>query len=272
MNRRTFMASTAAFGAMTLAHPATAQTITPTRFPEHWGDKFARHGVNGTIIIDDQRPNGATLAHNPERAGERFTPASTFKVPHALFALDAGVVGDEFRVFPWDGIERQIQSWNRDQTLRTSMENSTVWLYQQWAREIGRDAERAYLKRLDYGNAEIGEHVDRFWLDGSLRISALEQVEFLQKLYRNQLPFSIAHQRLVKDIMLNEASYTSRLRAKTGWALRDGQDLGWWVGWVERPEGPVFFACNIDMDGGRQAPARKAVVLDILRDIDAYPL
>jgi len=233
---------------------------------------FERHGVSGTYVVADERSGKNNLwASDADRISAQYSPASTFKIPHALFALDAGVVKDEFQVFPWDGVERSIPTWNQDQTLRTSMQHSTVWLYQQWAREIGRKRETAYLYASDYGNREIGDAVDAFWLDGSLQISAMAQVNFLRRLYRNELPFNVAHQRLVKDIMLNEATYTARLRAKTGWALRDGMDLGWWVGWVELPDGPVFFACNIDMDGGQHAPKRKEVVQDVLRDIDAWP-
>ena len=42
--------------------------------------------------------------------------------------------------------------------------------------------------------------------------------------------------------MIVEAGRNWILRAKTGWEGR----MGWWVGWVEWPTGPVFFALNID--------------------------
>ena len=48
------------------------------------------------------------LAYDVERAQKRFMPASTFKVPHALFALDAGAVRDEFQVIRWDGVKRTL--------------------------------------------------------------------------------------------------------------------------------------------------------------------
>ena len=101
-----------------------------------------------------------------------------------------------------------------------------------------------------------------------MAISALEQLEFLQKLYRNALPFELAHQRLVKDLMVNEASGNWILRAKTGWT----GSIGWWVGWVEHPDGPVFFALNIDMPAGiPDAPKREAIVRQILHGIGALP-
>ena len=80
-----------------------------------------------------------------------------------------------------------------------------------------------------------------YWIDGNLAIAAQEQIAFLRKLYHNELPFRVEHQRLVKDLMIVEAGRNWILRAKTGWEGR----MGWWVGWVEWPTGPVF-ALNID--------------------------
>ena len=99
-------------------------------------------------------------------------------------------------------------------------------------------------------------------------ISAQEQVAFLRKLYRNALPFRVEHQRLVKDLMINEAEFDWILRAKTGW---DGK-VGWWVGWVEWPAGPVFFALNIDTPNRTgDLDKRQAIVRAVLRSIAALP-
>ena len=94
------------------------------------------------------------------------------------------------------------------------MRHSTVWVYQQFAREIGEVREKEYLTPVQYGNADPSRGVDRFWLDGALRISAMEQVDFLRKLYRNELPFKVEHQRLVKDIMIVEAGRDWILRQR----------------------------------------------------------
>lgn len=236
-----------------------------------WARFFADAGVDGTIALADERAK-AYWVFGAARAGTRYLPASTFKIPHALFALDAGVVRDEFQVFSWDGVRRDIASWNQDQDLRSSMRNSVVWVYQQIARAIGEEGEGRYLRRIDYGNADPSGGVDRFWLDGKLEISAYEQVAFLRRLYRNELPFRIEHQRLVKDIMIVEAGRDWILRAKTGWLAHVKPQVGWWVGWVERPEGPVFFALNIDMpNGGDDAPQREGIARAVLRSIQALP-
>lgn len=234
-----------------------------------WADFFGPFAERGTLVVDDRRQGKQQLlVYNPTRAAQRFAPASTFKIPHTLFALDAGLVRDEFQVFPWDGIQRAFPGHNADQNLRSAMRVSAVWLYERFARELGEEKAADYLKRIDYGNADAHAEAGLYWLDGKLAISALDQVEFLQRLYRNELPFAEAHQRLVKDILINEAGRDWILRAKTGW---DGR-IGWWVGWVEWPEGPVFFALNIDTPARLDdLPWRERIVRDVLRSIDALP-
>ncbi len=252
--------------------PATSSTQAWQERPD-WARYFSEAGVAGTMTVVDQRGGGnARWVHGEARARTRYIPASTFKVPHALFALDAGVIRDEFQVFRWDRVKRDIESWNGDQDLRSSMRNSVVWVYQQIAQGIGEERERRYLRRIDYGNADPSGGIDRFWLQGNLAISAEEQVAFLQRLYRNELPFRVEHQRLVKDLMIVEAGRDWLLRAKTGWQARIDPQVGWWVGWVERPDGPVFFALNISMPNeGADLPKREGIARAILRSIDALP-
>lgn len=233
-----------------------------------WGSVFAKFEAVGTIVINDERKGSAgVFAFNPERAKARFSPASTFKIPHALFALDAGVLRDEFQVIPWDGVKRDYEAWNQDQTLRSSMRHSTVWVYQVFEKAIGDERERDYLKKIDYGNADASGG-SPFWVEGNLSISAHEQIEFLRRLHRNKLPFSAEHQRLVKDVMILEAGSDWILRGKTGWS----GTIGWWVGWVERPQGAVFFALNIDTPNRMDDLfKRQAITREILESLDALP-
>lgn len=234
-----------------------------------WGRFFTELDAEGTIVVVDERVQSQSVfVFAPERADRRFSPASTFKIPHVLFALDAGAVDDEFQVFEWDGVERTFQGHNQDQNLRSAMRNSAIWVYQQFAEDIGGQRSREYLEQIDYGNADPSEDVRNYWVDGSLAISAHEQISFLRRLYRNDLPFKIEHQRLAKDVLIIEAGPNWILRAKTGW---DGR-IGWWVGWIEWPDGPVFFALNIDTPNRiGDLAKREQISRAILKSIDALP-
>ncbi|MCO5338697.1 class D beta-lactamase [Delftia tsuruhatensis] len=263
MNRRNLMCA-ALLACLSQAALAAAELQDR---PE-WARFFADAKVDGSIVVVDARgPAEAVYVHNRERAARRYSPASTFKIPHSLFALDAGLVRDEFQRIAWDGVKRQLPAWNADQDLRSAMRNSTVWVYEGFARELGSAREAAYMRKIDYGNA-LATGEQPFWVEGDLAISALEQVAFLQRLYRNRLPLPVEHQRLVKDVMINEAGPDWILRAKTGWTGR----IGWWVGWVEWPAGPVFFAMNMDTPHRlADLPKRQAITRDILRSINALP-
>ena len=187
--------------ALTFAAGALAQA--PQERPD-WKLFFSDQAVDGTIVIADER-SGEMLAYDVERAQKRFMPASTLKCVHALFALDAGAVRDEFQVIRWDGVKRDFDGWNQDQTLRSSMRHSTVWCISSLPVRSVRCAKKEYLTRFSMATPTRPEVSIAFWLDGALRISAMEQVDFLRKLYRNELPFKVEHQRLVKDIMIVEA-------------------------------------------------------------------
>lgn len=236
-----------------------------------WARLFEDAGVTGTLMVVDER-GGTRHVHDAARARQRFVPASTFKIPHLLFALDAGIATEESQRFRWDGVPRRFAHWNRDQTLHEAMRGSTVWVFQGFAKALGERRERRYLRRLDYGNRSISGGIDRFWLDGGLAISASEQIDLLQRLHRETLPFDVAHQRLVKQLILIERDPGVVLYGKTGWTFDAEPQLGWFVGWVDTPEGAVFFALNIDMPGAAaDAPKREAIVRAALRSIAALP-
>ena len=103
------------------------------------------------------------------RAGKRYSPASTFKVPHTLFALDAGVVKDEFQVFPWDGVKRGLCAATiKIRTCASAMRHSALWVYEKFAKAIGEEKARSYLSRISYGNMDPSTKGGAYWVDGKL--------------------------------------------------------------------------------------------------------
>ena len=148
------------------------------------------------------------------------------------------------------------------------MRYSTVWVFERFAEKIGHPQLAAWMRENGYGNAATTGEAP-FWVEGDLAISAQEQLVFLQKLYRNALPFDRAHQLLTKDVMVVEAGSDWIVRAKTGWS----GSIGWWVGWVERPTGTVFFALNIDTPRRQDDLAkRQSIARQVLRAIQALPV
>lgn len=204
------------------------------------------------------------MLYDKERCKQYFLPASTYKILNSLIALETGAIKDENEVIPWDSVNRQYDKWNMDQTLRTAIKYSAVWAYQELARRIGEKRMQFYIDTVKYGNCNISGGVDQFWLNGTLRISPLEQVEFLKRLYSDDLPFSKGNLDIVKDIMINDKTAGYILRSKTGWA----ENIGWYVGYLEEGEGVYFFANNIIIVNEEDAKARTEIVKDIFRSMN----
>ncbi|MRS05980.1 class D beta-lactamase, partial [bacterium] len=154
---------------------------------------FSKFGFKGSFLLYDAA-NDSFTAVNYERTLKRFTPASTTKIPNALIFLEAGIVEDQDRpVMKWDGTWYDFPGWNEDQTLRSAMKNSVMWFYQACARKAGQQKMQEYYDLFDYGNRDLTGGVDKFWVDGGLAISQMEQILFLKKFYYYQLPVKRPH-------------------------------------------------------------------------------
>ncbi len=239
--------------------------------------RFKDAGTEGTFVaykVEDY----LVVASDAERSGRDILPASTFKIPNSIIALDTGVVKDpDGDVFKWDGVTRSIPEWNKDHTLRSAIAASAVPVYQEIARRIGPDRMRDYLDRFEYGNADIGGGIDRFWLTGALRIDPVQQVDFLDRLRRGVLPASERSQTLTREILPVTRVGDSIIRAKTGLVGVDDRtatgdmkpSVGWLVGWVEKGDARTVFAMNMDIREPRHTAERMTVTQQLLKDVGA---
>ena len=225
---------------------------------------FQDRAVEGTIIISSL-DNKINYVHNSRRSEIRFIPASTFKIPNTLIALEEGAVKNEKEVIKWDGIDKGFDAWNRDQTLETAFPVSCVWFYQELAKRVDNQKYLAHLKKLGYGNEKTGPDVTTFWLEGDLKISAKEQINFLKKLYAESLPYSKGNIKLLKKIMIVEENPQFTIRAKTGWAMRTDPQQGWYVGYVETKEQIWFFATNLEIRKKGDDAFRKEITMAALK-------
>jgi beta-lactamase class D len=233
--------------------------------------RFTEAGTNGTFVgykIDDY----LIIASDADRSGQAFLPASTFKIPNSLIALETGVVGDPDKdVFKWDGVKRGIEAWNQDHTLRSAIAASAVPVYQEIARRIGAERMQKYLDLFEYGNRNIGGGIDQFWLTGELRIDPIEQIDFVDRLRRGALPVSKRSQELVRDILPVAKVGEATIRAKSGLlgAELGKPSLGWLVGWAEKGSAHTVFALNLDVREPRHVADRMKLAQQCLIDIGA---
>ena len=115
-------------------------------------------------------------------------PATIDHIANAIIALETGVATDPETPLPWDGKQYARDDWNRDHTLRSAIQVSCVPCFQAIARNVGQPRMDDWLARLGYGNRDTSGGIDRFWLWGGLRISPIEQIDFLRRLEGGKLP------------------------------------------------------------------------------------
>lgn len=267
IDRRTLLAALAANAAFAVA-PSRAESVD---LQPDLAQVFAEANTQGVFAALELRRDRLIMT-DEARARRGELPASTFKIPHALIALETGVVADaDNEIIRWDGIPRDIDDWNRDHTLRSAVKYSVVPVFQQIARRIGEERMQHYVDAFQYGNRDIGgAPIDRFWLEGNLRITPLEQIRFLTRLYKDDLPASKQNLDLVKDIVPVDRAQGAAIHAKTGTVGRDGKSvLGWLVGWAERGEDIAIFAMNIDVHGQPDLARRLPMTRTILGRIAA---
>ncbi len=225
---------------------------------------FSANKIEGTIIISSL-DGTKEFIHNKKRSEQRFLPASTFKIPNSLIALSQKVITDQNEIIKWDGKNKGWKQWNKDQTLKTALPDSCVWFYQELANRIGNELYLSHLKNMHYGNEKTGPKLTTFWLNGDLTISAREQIKFLKRLYKNDLPYSSENIDLVKELLIVNSSPDYTIIAKTGWAMRIKNQHGWYVGYVEKQDEIWFFATNLKIKTKQDARFRKDLTLQALK-------
>jgi beta-lactamase class D len=249
----------------------------PLELKPDLAQRFAADGTSGTFVAS-LIGSDAVVASDDIRSAKAILPASTFKIPNSIIALETGVVADPDRdVFKWDGVVRAYPDWNHDHTLRSAIAASVVPVYQEIARRIGRERMQKFVDTFDYGNRDISGPIDRFWLDGAMRISPLQQIRFLDRLWRRSLPVSERSQALTIDILPVTKVGDALIRAKSGLVGVDdkspvagvGASVGWLVGFAEKGTSRTVFATNLDINEPRHIASRMKLSQQLLSDVGA---
>ena len=232
---------------------------------------FNDSNTQGSITIYDYK-NKKWIYSDVTDSKRRTLPASTFKIPSSLITIEENAVKDEFEVLKWDGVKRTYEAHNADTDLKDAYKNSTVWFYQEMARRIGKEKFEKYLKEFNYGNQNLSGKEDYFWLDNTMTISPVEQINFLNGLYEEKYPLSKRTYTIVKEIMINEKTDDYVLRAKTGFSDVNTLDIGWFVGYVETKDNVYFFATRLWQDEPNKNKdflnLRKTITFEVLKSLN----
>ena len=208
---------------------------------------------------------------NKEFSTLRVSPDSTYKIYSALFGLDAKIITPEHSMLTWDNTIYPFATWNTDQDLNSAMKNSVNWYFQSIDKQVGANTIKRQLHQIRYGNEQLSNDLASYWLESSLKISPVEQVELLQKLYNHQLSFSPEHIQAVKDALYLSSSSNGKLYGKTGTGCVNNADVnGWFIGYVECTNHTYFFATNIQAKSDATGYKASEITLSILDKLNIW--
>jgi bla regulator protein BlaR1 len=226
-------------------------------------------GYDGSFVLYDRKA-GQYSIYNQDKSTLRVSPNSTYKIYSALIGLESDVISSDHSTFEWNGTKYPYESWNNDQNLSTAMRNSVSWYFQKLDQRIPQETIKAYLEQMNYGNEDLSGG-SNYWLESSLKISPMEQVQLLSAFYTNQFGFEDKNIQTVKDSLALEVYDGSRLSGKTGTGNVNGKNInGWFIGYVETKDNTYFFATNIQNEDNSFGSKAAEITLSILKDKGIY--
>ena len=197
--------------------------------------------------------------------------AATYKIYDALFGLEEGVITPENTFIAWDGKNYPFDTWNTDQTLQSAMSNSVNWYFQSLNEQLGVPSVNKYIQQIKYGNENMSGNFSSYWMESSLKISPIEQIELLTKLQNNSFGFAPENVNAVKDAIFLSSSDAGTFYGKTGTGRVDGQDVnGWFIGYIETADNTYFFATNIGADNDATGGKATEITMSILSDMNIW--
>lgn len=232
------------------------------------------HGISGCAVIYSPAQGEYTF-FNEDRCRQEKSPYSTFKIVSALSGLQNGVISDEMSTMGYDGTVYGNSEWNGDLTLEEAFQKSCIWYFREIVDSVGGGQIQEELNELQYGNCDVSEwngsninptkKLNGFWLDSSLKISPLEQVKVLEKIFEGRSRYDSGNIEILKRIMLIDENNTKKIYGKTG---TSGNGEAWFVGFSESSGERKYFAIYLDdRKKKEQVSGNKAkeIALEILK-------
>lgn len=225
---------------------------------------------HGSFVLYDTKANTWHI-YNKNYAAMRVSPNSTYKIYDALIGLESGIITPDHSELKWDGSQYSFDAWNMDQNLNTAIQNSVNWYFQTIDKQAGFSTVKKYINEIGYGNKNINGDFSSYWMESSLKISPIEQVELLRKFYYNNFNFDPENITAVKNALRISSSNDGAIYGKTGTGQVNYQNInGWFVGYVENSSNIYFFATNIQNKTNATGKSASDITFSILSDMKIW--
>lgn len=240
------------------------KTVTYLDFPKAFRE------YAGSFVLYDTGSDSWSI-YNRKAAAKRTAPNSTYKIYSALLGLESGIIRAENSDIAWNKEEYPYDSWEADQNLDSAMRNSVNWYFQRIDAQAGQDSVKSFLQKMEYGNQQVGKNLTEYWMDTSLKISPIEQVELLKKFHDNAFAFDPKNVAAVKNAIRLSSTKEGSFFGKTGTGRVNGQDVnGWFIGYVEKSDRVYYFAANIQGESGATGSKAAGITASILSELHIW--
>jgi len=241
--------------------------------------------TEGCFLLYNMKTNELEKVIGNERCYLQLPACSTFKVPLAVMAFDSKILKNENVILKWDGKKDLRVESNRDHNAKTWMNQSIVWFSQRLTPMLGKDKFQKYINDFDYGNKDLRGGIQQAWLvspadkGSALKISAYEQLEFMKKLWTNNLPASFYSMQTTRDITYLETSPRgTRISGKTGSNFYDKNrkvHLGWFISHLQNRDQEYIAITNFSDLGPADVAGfggfrAKEITKKILADLEIW--
>jgi beta-lactamase class D len=231
-------------------------------------------GNSGSFELLHQNKNTFYI-YQVENANITYPVYSTSKIVWSAIVLESGVVKSASEKMKWDSLkyppeEWWPESWKQDQTIVSALHNSVNWYYAELLQKIDPEIVHEYLLRFNYiSNYDIITN-SYYALAGTIKMSAFDQINFLWRIQSNNLAVSAKTLDIIKQGMLLEKTgdYTFYFRTGLG-PVNDEENVGWYIGYIEKGEDVYFFALNVlHEDVWEAGKLRDDYIRRILKSLD----
>ncbi len=225
------------------------------------------NGIEGCAVFYSVK-NDKYDIYNYDIYNTREIPCSTFKIVSALAGLEYNIIENKDTILKWDGTKQMLKDWEQDLTLKDAFQLSANWYFERIENEIGIEKLIEIVNKIDYGNKDLTGGIPHG--ETSLKISPMEQIEFIRNLFNYKYDFKKENVDTIKEIMKVENNGIGKLYGKTGTSgtefLENGNQTAWFVGKYETPNDEYYFALRIMGDKNNEN-IRGPIACEITKNI-----
>jgi bla regulator protein BlaR1 len=228
------------------------------------------HDLSGSFVLYDLNSKQYSI-YNKKKSVLRVSPNSTYKIFSGLLGLEKGVIGSELNTLYWNGTNYPYDAWNRDQNLNSAMQSSVNWYFQDIDKQVGIKELQNYFKKINYGNYDLSSGINDYWIESSLKVSPIEQVQLLKSFYLNEFNFKAENIKAIKNAIKISDKNTATMYGKTGTGTVGNKNInGWFIGFIEKNDNTYFFATNIQASDNANGSTAAEITQKILKEKNIY--